>query len=76
MSDYPKIPQGQYDKLKFQLRSQMAGILNVFNCYGLDPDVRIATEQCVQVAENFAKAVRGWQKPIHVIKEPRKRATE
>lgn len=71
-----KIPEEQYRKLIFQLRGQYTAILNVFNCYGLNPDVNQAVEECVKVTENFAMAVRGKDKPIHILDKPKKRATE
>ena len=76
MNEYPRIPQDQYDKLKFQLRGQFMAILNVFNCYGLNNDVKTAEGECVKVAENFAMATRGKKKPIHILHEPKKRATD
>ncbi len=76
MANYQKIPDEQYQKLKFQLRGQFIAILNVFRCYGLDPFVEGAIEECVKVAENFGMAVRGKDKPIHILQEPKKRATE
>jgi len=76
MSNYPKIPEDQYQKLKFQMRGQYMAILNVFKCYGLNPYVEDAIEECVKVAENFAMAVRGKDKPIHILDKPKRRATE
>lgn len=76
MSVYPKIPEEKYLKLVFQLRGQLGAILNVFNCYGLQPDVNQAIEECVKVAENFAMAVRGSGKPVHILQKPKPRATE
>ena len=75
-NDYKRLPDDDYKKLVFQLRGQFAGILNVFKCYGLDTYVDIAVGECVRVAENFGMAVRGKKKPIHIISEPKKRATE
>ena len=71
-----KIPQELYDKFKFQARGQYIAILNIFRCYGLDPYVDQAIEECLKVAENFAMAVRGKDKPIHIMHELKKRATE
>lgn len=76
MAEYPKIPQSEYDKLKFQLRGQYIAILNVFNCYGLGNDVLTAIDECVSVAENFAMATRGKGNPIHILHKLKKRATE
>lgn len=76
MSEYPRIPQDQYNKLLFQLRGQYTAILNVFNCYGLGNDVLTAIEECVRVAENFAMATRGAKRPIHILNKPKPRATE
>ena len=51
-------------------------ILNVFRCYGLEPHVDQAIEECMKVTENFAMAVRGKQKPIHILDKPKERVTE
>lgn len=73
---YQRISDAQYKKLVFQLRGQFNGLLNTFRCYGLDPLVDGAVDECVTLAENFAMAVRGKPKPIHIIDKPRDRATE
>jgi len=74
--EYPKIPEDDYKKLLFQLRGQYAAILNVFNCYGLESAVDQAILECVKVAENFGMAVRGKDKPIHILNKPKRRAIE
>jgi len=76
MESYPRIPEDQYKKLKFQLQGQFTAILNVFRCYGMQTDVDLAVEECTKVAENFAMAVRGKNKPIHILDKPKRRATE
>ncbi len=73
---YTRIPEEQYAKLRFQLRGQFIAILNIFRCYGLDPHVDQAVEECVKVSENFCMAVRGKDKPIHILTKPKRRATE
>jgi len=73
---YSRIDEDDYQKLLFQLRGQMGAILNVFNCYGMNADVLQAIEECTKVAENFGMAVRGKDKPIHIMHEPKRRATE
>lgn len=73
---YKRIPDEQYNKLKFQLQGQFIAILNVFNCYGMNNDVLQAIEECVRVAENFGMAVRGWEKSIHIMDKPKRRGTE
>ena len=73
---YPRISEEAYRKLSFQLRGQMGAILNVFNCYGMNNDVLTAIEECVKVAENFGMAVRGSEKPIHILHKPKRRATD
>ena len=73
---YPRIPDDQYNKLVFQLRGQFIAILNPFNCYGLQNDVTQAIGECVRIAENFGMAVRGKDKPIHILQEPKRRVTE
>ncbi len=72
---YIKIPEEQYRKLLFQVRGQYGAILNIFRCYGLDPYVDQAIEECLKVTENFGMAVRGGDKPIHILNEPKERAT-
>ena len=73
---YQRISDDQYNKLVFQLRGQYIAILNVFRCYGMNLDVDQAIEECVKVAENFAMAVRGKDKPIHILTELKRRALE
>jgi len=73
---YTKIPEEQYKKLVFQARGQFGAILNAFRCYGLDPFVDEAIEECVKVTEHFGQAVRGDDKPIHILSAPKRRATE
>jgi len=73
---YTRIEEKDYRKLVFQLRGQYMAILNVFRCYGLNDDVNQAIEECVKVTENFGMAVRGKPKPIHILREPKPRATE
>ena len=74
--NYQRIPESDYRKLLFQLRGQYAAILNVFNCYGMNDSVLQAIEECVKVTENFAMAVRGKNTPIHILNEPKRRATD
>lgn len=66
---YQRISDDQYKKLCFQMRGQFIAILNVFNCYGMNNDVLQAITECVKVTENFAMAVRGKDKPIHILNE-------
>ncbi len=72
---YTRISEDSYRKLVFQLRGQYMAILNVFRCYGLDPYVDTALDECVKVAENFGMAVRGKRKPIHILQDLKKKAT-
>lgn len=58
------------------MRGQYIAILNVFRCYGLEPYVDQAIEECVKVADRFGQAVRGDDKPIHILNKPKARATE
>ena len=76
MSNYIKLPEEQYHKLLFQTRGQYGAILNVFRCYGMDIFVDQAIEECMRVTENFGQAVRGDEKPIHIVDKPKVRATE
>jgi len=73
---YERISDDKYAQYLFQLRGQFGAILNVFNCYGMNADVEQAIEECVKVSENFCMAVRGKDKPIHILHEPKRRATE
>jgi len=73
---YQRIAEDEYQKFLFQVRGQFMAILNVFNCYGMNNDVLQAIDECTRVAENFGMAVRGKDKPIHIMHEPKRRATE
>ena len=66
-STYPRMSEDDYKKLMFQVRGQYIAILNVFRCYGLNPHVDQAIEECIKVAENVGMKVRGKDIPIHVI---------
>ena len=74
--NYIKIPEEQYKKLLFQTRGQLSAILNVFRCYGMDLFVDTAIDECLKVAENFGQIVRGDDKPVHILSEPKRRITE
>ena len=76
MSNYPKIPQEQYDKALGQFRLQLNAIMNCFRVYGLDHDVNMATEEIIKLTELFSMRVRGKDTPIVVRKEPRRKVTE
>lgn len=71
--EYQRIPEDAYKKLLFQLRGQYTAILNIFRCYGMDAFVDQAEVECVKVAENFAMAVRGKGKPIHILNKPKEK---
>ena len=70
---YPKLKEDEYRKLLFQARGQYTAILNVFRCYGMEIFVEQAIEECMKVTENFGQAVRGDDKPIHIIDKPKER---
>jgi len=70
---YTRLPEDSYRKLLFQARGQFAAILNCFNCYGLEPFVQGAIDECMKVTENFGMAVRGDDKPIHILDKPKER---
>ena len=76
MTKYTKIPEDKYRKLLFQARGQYIAILNVFKCYGMDAFVDQAIEECMIVTERFGQAVRGDDKPIHILDKPKARGTE
>ena len=76
MSNYIKLSDDKYRKLLFQARGQYGAILNVFRCYGMELFVDQAIEECMEVTENFGQAVRGDDKPIHILDKPKARATE
>ena len=42
----------------------------------MDTFVDQAIEECIKVTENFGQAVRGDNKPIHILNEPKTRVTE
>tara|TARA_Y100000310_G_scaffold144390_1_gene143664 strand:- start:30340 stop:30570 length:231 start_codon:yes stop_codon:yes gene_type:complete len=71
--EYIRIPNDQYQKLLFQTRGQFIAILSVFNCHGLEVHVQGAIDECMKVTENFGMAVRGKDKPIHILNEPKRR---
>lgn len=76
MSNYPKIPQDQYDKALGQFKLQLGAIMNCFRVYGLDHDVDMASVEITKLTELFAMRVRGKDIPIKVRDKPRRRATE
>lgn len=76
MGKYPRIPESDYRKLLFQTRGQYIAILNIFRCYGLETFVDQAIEECMKVTENFGEAVRGGNKPVHILREKKRRATD
>ena len=71
--EYIKMPEERYLKLLFQTRGQFLAILNVFKCYGMDAYVDQAVEECMKVTENFGQIVRGKNKPVHILQEPKRR---
>jgi len=73
---YNWLDEDKYNKLKFQMRGQFAAILNVFNCYGMNNDVATAIEECMKITENSWKVIRGKDKPVHILSELKRRATE
>lgn len=73
---YPRISDDKYKKLMFQLRGQFGAILSIFKCYGMDSYVTKALEECMTLSENFGMAIRGKDKPIHILDEHKKRVTD
>ena len=73
---YSRMGEETYKKLLFQLRGQFGAILNCFRCYGLEPYVDGAIEECIELAENFGMAVRGKNKPIHILEKPKPSAID
>jgi hypothetical protein len=73
---YQRIPDEEYEALKGHVRGEFRKALNSLRCHGLDPQVDTAIEDCVRIAEVFAMAVRGSGKPVLVLKEYRRRATD
>ena len=73
---YPRIGEDAYKKLLFQTRGQFIAILNAFRCYGLEPYVEGAIDECMAVTENFGMIVRGKDMPVHILAKPKRRATE
>ena len=74
-TDYPRLPEDKYKKLLFQTRGQFDAIFNVFRCYGLNSHVDEAIDECMKLTEKFGMAVRGKDKPVIVVREPKRRAT-
>ena len=71
------LPQEEYDKLKFQLRTQIHAVLYNLRCYGLDTYVDADEKEIERLCENFGQTVRGDKhKPIHVVNAPNQRPTE
>jgi hypothetical protein len=68
--DYQRIPDKDYQKLMFQLGGQVTGILNIFNQYGQQSEMKVADHLLMQLCENFGMAVRGKKMMIHVIDKP------
>ena len=73
---YQKIPDDQYQKALFHLRSQLSAVWNFANCYGLNRDVEIALKETELLTIQFSQVVRGKDKPIKVIERPKRRPTE
>ncbi len=76
VSNYPRIPQDEYNKAVGQFRLQLNGIMNCFRCYGLDQDVDGAIAEIVMLAEQFGMRVRGKDTPIKVRDKPRRKPIE
>ena len=70
---YIRIPEDAYRKLLFQARGQFVALLNVFDCYGMSLYIPQATDECMQILENFGQAVRGDDAPIHILDKPKER---
>ena len=75
-NDYIQIPAEEYKKLVFQLRGQFMAILNCFRCYGLEPYVDGAIDECMAVTENFGMIVRGKDMPVHILNKVKPRVTD
>jgi len=59
MSNYPRIPQSEYDKARGQFRLQVGEVLSVFKQYGQHIYIPGALEEITELAEQFAMRVRG-----------------
>ena len=70
--NYQRIPQDKYDKAKGQLKLQLNGVFEPFNCYGLGAYIPEAIEQVVLLAEQFGQRVRGDDIPIALNNYKRK----
>ena len=64
MGNYTQISETDYRKAVGQLRLQLNGVFEPFNCYGLGAFVPEAIEQAVLLAEQFGRRVRGDDIPI------------
>ena len=71
-----KIPDDQYKKALFHLRTQLNAVWNFANCYGLNNDVSMGVEESIILTEQFAMVMRGKDIPIKVREAPRRKSTE
>ena len=54
----------EYTKCKGQLRLQLGGVFEPFNCYGLNVYIPGAIEEIVKLCEDFGLRIRGVDKCI------------
>ncbi len=71
-----KIPEDNYKKALFHLRTQFNAVWNFANCHGLNEGVAQGIEESIKLCEQFAMVTRGKDIPIKVRDTPKKRATE
>ena len=74
--DYTRISDDDYAKLMFHVRGNLNALWADCKCHGLDVLVEGNIKETIKLCENFGMAVRGKKKPIDVIHEYKRKATE
>ncbi len=71
---YPRIPNESYEKAVGQARFEINKLLyGLFNRYGQDVEIKIASEVLMDILEQFGMRVRGKEQPIMLPPHIRKR---
>jgi hypothetical protein len=58
------LPEPEYNKARFQLKSQIMAIMKPLELYGQKPIVDEVVNQVVSLAEDFSLRVRGVDKAL------------
>lgn len=75
-TDYRYLPDEEYKKITSQVSTQLDAILDMFNCYGQQEEVKAAKGLCMRLTENAMQVVRGKEKPIQVVNSYQRRALD